>query len=71
MLTIIFLWVLGYGICKLSNIDFEMPDTIDDIFFEKKHRQNNSSTHVATVSKNITCEAKNNKSTIFCFYTIF
>jgi MoaA/NifB/PqqE/SkfB family radical SAM enzyme len=52
----------GQKIFKLSNIDLDLPDTVDDIFLEKKHRQNKSSTHVATASKNITCEAKNNKS---------
>ena len=52
----------GQKIFKLRNEDFEMPDTIDDAFLEKKYKKNNLSTYVSTVPTNITCEAKNNKS---------
>jgi len=52
----------GQKIFKLSNIDLQKPNTIDDTFVEKNHRQNNSENYFSTVPKTITCEAKKNKS---------
>jgi len=56
----------GQKIFKLSNMDLNLPNTIDDTFVDekiKKNRvQNNSSTYLSKIIKNITCEAKNNKS---------
>jgi hypothetical protein len=56
----------GQKIFKLSNIDLNLPNTIDDTFIDEKIKknceQNNSSTYLSTIMKNVTCEAKNNKS---------
>jgi MoaA/NifB/PqqE/SkfB family radical SAM enzyme len=52
----------GQKISKLGGIDYNLPDKINEELVEKIHQKNKLSIPVSTEIKNISCEAKENKS---------